>query len=135
MSTPPASRECHAIMSKILPGLKGIILIKDDILVHGEGNQHDTNLEACLKHLQKEKCKLGNQVVNLWHSNKGAPYSDIIAPLRALTRLHARFNWTRECHNILDELKGRISHKTVLVLYMMHPETWHYVDHGSEGIV
>ena len=30
------------------------------------------------------------------HSNKGAPHSDIIAPLRALTRLHARFKWTRE---------------------------------------
>ena len=77
----------------------------------------------------------GQFVAQYMHSNKGAPHSDIIAPLRALTRLHARFKWTRECHNILDELKGRISHKTVLVLYMMHPETWHYVDHGSEGIV
>ena len=68
------------------------------------------------------------------YSNKDAPHCDIIQWLRALTRLHARFKWTRECHNILDELKGRISHKTVLVLYMMHPETRHYVDHGSEGI-
>ena len=33
------------------------------------------------------------------HSNKGAPHSDIIAPLRALTILHARFKWTRECHS------------------------------------
>ena len=32
MGTPPASGECHAAMAKILTGLKGVIVIKDDIL-------------------------------------------------------------------------------------------------------
>ena len=36
-------------MSKILEGLKGVIIIKDDILVHGKGDEHDANLEACLQ--------------------------------------------------------------------------------------
>ena len=67
-------------------------------------------------------------------SEKGTPLSNMTAPLRALTRLHARFEWTRECHNIFEELKRRISHKTVLVLYMLQPETQRYVDHGLAGI-
>ena len=63
------------------------------------------------------------------HSYKGAPHSDIIAPLRVLTRLHSRFKCTRLCHNFFEELMRKISHKTVLVLYMPHPETGLYVDH------
>ena len=31
MSTPPASGECHAAMIKILEGLKGVLVIKDDM--------------------------------------------------------------------------------------------------------
>ena len=70
MGTPPASGECHAVMSKILEGLDGVIVIKDDILVHSEGEAHDRNLDACLDRLYKfsirlrrEKCKLGKQAV------------------------------------------------------------------------
>ena len=48
MVTPPASGECHNIMSKILQGLEGVIVIKDDILVHSKGDQHDVKLKACL---------------------------------------------------------------------------------------
>ena len=51
MGTPSASRKFHSTMSKILQGFEGIILIKDDILVHEIGDQHDANLEACLKRL------------------------------------------------------------------------------------
>ena len=43
MGTPPASGECHAAMIKILSGLKGVIVIKDDILVHGKGAEHDSD--------------------------------------------------------------------------------------------
>ena len=32
MGTPPASGECHAAMAKILSGLRGVIVIKYDIL-------------------------------------------------------------------------------------------------------
>ena len=51
IGTPPASGECHAAMAKILSGLPGVIVIKDNILIHGKGNQHDINLEACLQRL------------------------------------------------------------------------------------
>ena len=46
MGTPPASGECHAKMSQILAGLEGVIVIKDDIIVHGKGDKHDENLDA-----------------------------------------------------------------------------------------
>ena len=59
-------------MTQILEGLEGILVIKDDIVVHGKGQQHDVNLEACLKRLYKygirlrrEKCKLGQQAI-MW---------------------------------------------------------------------
>ena len=41
MGTPTASGECHTAMANILSGLKGVIVIKDDILVHGQGQEHD----------------------------------------------------------------------------------------------
>ena len=72
MGTPPASGECHTAMSKILEGLRGVIVIKDNILVHGKGEEHDRNLEACLQwlyeygiRLRREKCKMGQQAV-MW---------------------------------------------------------------------
>merc|ERR1712030_25734 len=86
MGTPPASGECHAAMASILQGLKGVIVIKDDILIHGVGKEHDDNLEACLQRLyergirlRREKCKLGQQ---------GTPHADVTEPLRYLTRQH-----------------------------------------------
>ena len=64
MGTAPTSGECHAAMSKILEGLEGVLVIKDDILVHGKGRAHDANLDACLQRLfnfgirlRKEKSK------------------------------------------------------------------------------
>ena len=74
-------------------------------------------------------------VAQYMRSKKGSPHSDITAQLRALTRLHARFKWTREYYNAFEELKRRISHKMVLVLYRLHPETRRYMDHGPSIIV
>ena len=72
MGTPPASGECHNAMAYILQGLKGVIQIKDDIVVHGVGKEHDNNLRALLERLQeygirlrKEKCKFGQQAI-MW---------------------------------------------------------------------
>ena len=72
MGTHSASGESHAAMSRILSGLKGVIVIKDDILVHGVGKEHNENLEACLQrlhnygiHLRREKCKMRQQAV-MW---------------------------------------------------------------------
>ena len=59
-------------MSNILQGLKGVIQIKDDIIVHGKGQEHDENLMACLTRLyemgirlRREKCKLGQSEI-MW---------------------------------------------------------------------
>ena len=51
MGTPSASGECHAAMSKILQGLEGVLIIKDDILVYGKGTEHDTRLKVVLTRL------------------------------------------------------------------------------------
>ena len=50
----------------MLVGLEGVIQIKDDIVVHGQGQKHDENLRKVLKRLddyglrfRKEKCEFG----------------------------------------------------------------------------
>ena len=184
--TPPASGECHAAMSRILQGLEGVVVIKDDILVHGEGDKHDENLKACLDRLhdnrirlRREKCKLGKQQV-MWFGHiyskqgmspdpakvehikawpapkskeevkaflqtvqfvaqymrcdKGTPHADVTAPLRALTRANVRFMWDKKCQWAFEELKRRISQRTVLVHYVPDLDTRLYVDHGPDGI-
>ena len=55
-------------------------------------------------------------------------------PLRNLTRLNVPFHWTKECQWAFDELKRRLSHKTVLVPYQPNLETRLYMDHGPGGI-
>ena len=59
-------------MAYILRGLRGVIQIKDDIVVHGQGQEHDDNLRALLKRLyeygirlRKEKCSFGQQSI-MW---------------------------------------------------------------------
>ena len=70
MGTPPASAECHSKMNEIIQGLPGIVQIKDDLIVHGRGREHDARLEKTLQRLQeygltlrREKCKLGQSEV------------------------------------------------------------------------
>ena len=70
MGTPPASGECHAKMKEILRGLKGVAQIKDDVLVYGNGQEHDVRLRNVLERirhhglsLRREKCKLGQTEV------------------------------------------------------------------------
>ena len=72
MGTPPVSGECHTAMSRILDGLDGVIVLKDDILLHAKGEKKNDNLDACLQclydygiRLRREKYKLGEWVV-LW---------------------------------------------------------------------
>jgi hypothetical protein len=72
MGTPPASGECHAKMKEILQGLQGVAQIKDDILVHGRGQEHDERLQAVFERirsygltLRREKCKRGQTSV-IW---------------------------------------------------------------------
>ena len=70
MGAPPASGECHSKMGAIVQGLKGVVQIKDDIVVHGKGKEHDANLKDLLKRLdkygitlRKEKCSFGKSEV------------------------------------------------------------------------
>ena len=186
MGTPAASAECHAAMKRILTGLNGAIQIKDDILVHGLGKEHDANLQAVLKRLyeygirlRKEKCHLGKQRV-IWfghifskqgmspdpakvehikgwaapqdkqgvksflqtcqfvsqymRDSEGPPYADVTAPRRNLTRKNTHFVWSPESQESFEEVKRRISDKTVLVAFNPDLQTRLYVDHGPEGI-
>ena len=75
MGTPPASSECHAKFAAALAGLEGIAQIKDDIIIHGRGEEHDKRLRAFFERvsslnitLREEKCKLGQPQV-LWFGN------------------------------------------------------------------
>ena len=70
MGAPPASAECHGKMKEILKGLEGVVQIKDDLVVHGVGKEHDTRLDRTLERLRdygvtlrKEKCHLGQREV------------------------------------------------------------------------
>ena len=65
MGTPHALVECHSAISKYCNGLKGVLVIKDDILIHGKGQDHDENLYDYGIRLRKETCKLGQQAV-MW---------------------------------------------------------------------
>ena len=46
MGTAPASSECHERIRIILEGLEGVIQIKDDLVVHGKGQEHDDRLKT-----------------------------------------------------------------------------------------
>ena len=70
MGTPPASSECHDKIKRLLGGLAGVVQIKDDLVVHGKGPEHDERLKQVFERfkqagltLRKEKCKLGKQEV------------------------------------------------------------------------
>ena len=64
MGVSSASSECHERIRRIVEGLEGIQQIKDDIVVHGKGEEHDKRLKALLERLQqfnitlrREKCE------------------------------------------------------------------------------
>ena len=75
MGAHAASAECHAKLSQVLHGLQGVVQIKDDVCIHGEGKEHDKRLLAVLHRFQeygitlrREKCKLGQPEVT-WFGN------------------------------------------------------------------
>ena len=66
MGTSIASRECHEHIQQIVDGLKGVQQIKDDVVIHCMGTEHDRQLEALFERflqfnitLRKEKCQIG----------------------------------------------------------------------------
>ena len=57
----------------IVKGLQGVAQIKDDVVIHGTGAEHDTRLRLFLARIQehgltlrKEKCKFGVTEVLVW---------------------------------------------------------------------
>ena len=65
-----SSSETHERIRRILHGLEGVVQIKDDIVVHGKGQEHDIRLEKVMQRLEEHgftlnptKCDLGKQSV------------------------------------------------------------------------
>ena len=70
MGTSPASSEIQKKIRKIIQGLPNAIHIKDDIVIHGIGKEHDEHLKKVLVALQEHgitlrpaKCELGQPEV------------------------------------------------------------------------
>ena len=60
---------------RVLDGLPGVTQIKDNLVVHGSGREHDERLKKVFERfpeagltLRKEQCKLGKQEV-VWFGN------------------------------------------------------------------
>ena len=75
MCTSPASSEIQKKIREIVSNCENAIHIKDDILVHGFGKQHDAYLEKVLHTLKDsnitlrpDKCYLGKPEVK-WFGN------------------------------------------------------------------
>ena len=186
MGTAPASSECHERIRTILEGLIGVTQIKDDLVVHGKGRQHDERLEKVLARLmefgltlRKDKCKFGVQevtwfgmcftkqgmspdpekvqIIRDWPvpEDKAAvksflqtcqfsqefmrpgpklTYSDVTLPLRRLTAMNVRFQWTAECQQSFERLKELLDISTVAVHWDPDKQTRVYVDHGPAGL-
>ena len=56
MGVSSASSECHERIRLVVEGLEGVQQIKDDIVVHGDGKEHDSRLEALLERLAEIEC-------------------------------------------------------------------------------
>ena len=70
MGNSPASAECHKRVRQMMEGIPGVLQIKDDVLVHGKGQDHDESLRKVLARFQewgctlrRDKCKLGKPQV------------------------------------------------------------------------
>ena len=68
MGNNPASSEAQRRVKEVVEGLQGVLQIKDDVLVHGKGKDHDENLRKVLQRfreagltLRAEKCKMGRR--------------------------------------------------------------------------
>ena len=186
MGTPPASGECHTKLAQITAGLMGVVQIKDDLVIHGKGKEHDTRLEVLLDRLVKfgltlrpEKCRFGQQEVK-WFGhvfsaqgmspdpekiktitnwpepeNKeavksflqtiqfvatymrgyaGETLADITKPLRELTAIKAKFQWSEDCRRSFKKLKKLLASEQVMMNYDPARETRLYVDHGPNGV-
>ena len=66
MGTAPVSSECHENIRLILEGLDGVQQIKDDLVVHVIGQEHDVRLSAVLQRLQEFGLTLRLKCQSVW---------------------------------------------------------------------
>ena len=71
----PSSSEAQKKVREILSGCKKVFNIKDDVVVHGVGEEHDANLEKAIQKIEKagltlrpNKCHLGKPEIK-WFGN------------------------------------------------------------------
>ena len=60
-------------------------------------------------------------------------YSELTAPLRALTKKKTKFSWTADLEEKLQEIKRRLCSDRVMVSYDLRRRTRLYTDAGPEG--
>ena len=70
MGNNPASSEAHRRVAEVVRGCEGILQIKDNVLIHGRGEEHDERVWKVLKRfeesgltLRQEKCVFGAKEV------------------------------------------------------------------------
>ena len=115
--------------------MPGIFQIKDDLVVHGVGQEHDARLEGTLKRLQdygltlrKEKCHIGKgEVILFGHVFK----KDGMSPDPGLESTSTGMR-SAECRNSFRRLRDLLAANSVLVNYDPNKKTRQYVDHGPE---
>ena len=64
----------------------------------------------------------------------GVTYSDVTAPLRALLRKDAIFEWTKKCEESVQNLKKAFTSEKVMAYWDQHRKTELVVDRGPEGV-
>ena len=94
MGTAPASAECHTKLKDLLEGLEEVVQIKDNLVVHGIGQEHDERLRKVLQRmleagltLRREKTKLGQAKVllfgNIFSKQGMSPDPQKVADIKA----------------------------------------------------
>ena len=80
MGTSPASSEIQKKIREVIQKCRNVIHIKDDLIVHGVGKEHDRFLEEVLTALEEkgvtlrpDKCDLGKQQIT-WFGNVFSKY-------------------------------------------------------------
>ena len=64
----------------------------------------------------------------------GETLADITKPLRELTAIKAKFEWSEECRISFQKLKKLLCSEQVMMNYDPARETRVYVDHGPNGV-
>ena len=73
-----ASSECNERMRIILKDIEGVAQIKDDIIIHGKGKQHEMRLEEVLNRLKEYNVMLRLSKISFRHSSGQVVLHDLL---------------------------------------------------------